>query len=87
MQREHRKQIIMNDWLRDNGWSIIIAIVGVSSTFLLYGFRLEALEKEVTEQRIDIVRIDTQQNAINVQLAEIARDIQYIKVNIEEINQ
>jgi hypothetical protein len=87
MEKVQRKKSIMNDWLKDNGWGILIALVGVSSTFILYGFRLEALEKEVMEQRVDIVRIDTQQNLINVQLAEIAKDIQYIKVNIEEINQ
>ncbi len=82
----------MNDWLKNNLWSIIIAVVTMVSTFTLYGYRIDALEKQVDENRTAIVALSQQQNTINVQLAQIsttlsgqAVDIQYIKANIDRL--
>jgi len=75
----------MNDWLKNNAWSLIIAAVTMVSTFTLYGYRIDALEKTVDENRTAIVTISQQQNTINVQLAQISTDIQYIKVNIDRL--
>jgi hypothetical protein len=75
----------MNDWLKNNLWSIIIAVVTMISTFSLYGYRITALEKQTEQNAAAIAVISTQQNVINVQLAQISTDIQYIKVNIDRL--
>lgn len=75
----------MNDWLKNNAWSLIIACVTMVSTFTLYGYRIDALEKQSDENRTAIVSLSAQQNQINVQLAQISTDIQYIKVNIDRL--
>lgn len=73
------------DWFKNNAWSLIIAAVTMVSTFTLYGYRIDALEKQVDENRTAIVTLSTEQNQVNVQLAQIATDIQYIKVNIDRL--
>lgn len=75
----------MNDWFKNNLWSIVIACVTMVSTFTLYGYRIDALEKQVDENRTAIVTLSGQQNQINVQLAQIATDISYIKANIDRL--
>lgn len=75
----------MNEWIKNNSWSLIIAFLGVVTTFTLYGYRIESLEKEVDVNTASIKLIEAQQNQTNVQLAQIATDIQYIKLNIDRL--
>lgn len=73
------------DWIKGNAVTILITLAGIVGTFTLYGYRIEALEKVVEESRIQIARLDAQQNLTNVQLAGIATDIQYIKLTIDRL--
>lgn len=80
------------DWIRNNAWSLIIAVVTMISTFTLYGFKIDALQKQSDDDHTAIVTLSQQQNTINVQLAQIsttltgqAADIQYIKANIDRL--
>lgn len=75
----------MNDWLKANTWPLVIAAATIISTYTLYGYRIAALEKEAETTRVAIVALDAQQNQINVQLAQISTDIQYIKINIDRL--
>lgn len=63
----------------------MITLAGIVGTFTVYGYRIDNLEKQADESRTAIVTLSTQQNQVNVQLAQIATDIQYIKVNVDRL--
>lgn len=76
----------MSDWLKNNLWSLIIAGIGVITTFTLYGYRIDHLEMRVEKNDEQITLLNAQQNQIHVQLAQISTDIiQYIKLNIDRL--
>ena len=75
----------LNDFFAKNALSIIIAVVGVISSYAIYGYKLTALEDQVKENKEVIADLESQQVDVQVQLAQIAVDIQYIKVNIDRI--
>lgn len=69
----------MTDWLKNNLWGLIIAAVTLSSTYVLYGYRITALENRVSmieahESKLDDTAVQTQ-----ITLAKIQTDIEYIK--------
>lgn len=74
----------LNNWMKGNAWSILIAMVGVCSTFLLYGFRIEALEEKHKDIQEQVAHLDDQQEDTNELLVGIARDIQYIKESLRD---
>lgn len=76
---------LMNDWFQKNAWSLIIAAATLISTFTLYGYRIDALEKQVDENKAAIQVLNTGQVNLQVQLAGIATDISYIKQSIDRI--
>lgn len=73
------------DFFAKNALSIIIALVGVISSYAIYGYKLTAVEDQVKESKQDIAALNAQQVDVQVQLAQIATDIQYIKINIDRI--
>ena len=75
----------LNDFFAKNALSIIIAVVGVISSYAIYGYKLTALEAQVVENKETIAELENQNVDVQVQLAQIATDIQYIKANIERI--
>lgn len=75
----------MNDWLKSNAWSLIIAGITVISTFTLYGYRIDDIEKQVDEQKAAITILNTQQVQLQVQLAQISTDISYIKASLDRV--
>lgn len=75
----------MNAWIKDHAWPLIIALVGVITSFSLYGYRIEALEKRSDAQQVQIEAVKEQQIDIEVQLAQIAVDITYIKEGIQRL--
>lgn len=85
MLRPSMGQLNMNEWLKSNAWSLIIAGITLISTFSLYGYRIDDLDKQINEQKAAIAVLNTQQNAVNVQLAQIATDINYIKSSLDRV--
>lgn len=75
----------MNEWIKNNAWSLIIAAATIVSTYTLYGYRLDSLEKDVNENKASITILNTQQIQVQVQLAQIATDISYIKASVDRI--
>lgn len=75
----------MNDWIKSNAWSLIISGVTIISTFVMYGYRIDALERQTIENKQSIVLLNTQQVQLQVQLAQIATDISYIKASLDRI--
>ncbi len=76
----------MNDWLKQNAWSLVIAGVTMVSTFTLYGYRLDNLEKQIAEDKAAIQLLTTGQVNVQVQLAQISTDISYIKSSLDRLN-
>lgn len=85
------------DWFKTNGLSLVIAIVGVISAYIvniaLYGARLDVLEKTTipaVEARQDrqgtaITNLQSGNQDVNIALARIQVDIEYIKVTLNKI--
>jgi hypothetical protein len=73
------------DWIKANLTTILITLVGVVGTFQLYGYRIDSMEKDQVELEARVGALETQQNDVRVQLAQIATDIQYIKLNLERL--
>lgn len=77
------------DWLKTNAWALVIALVTLVTTFSLYGYRINALEAAVTANQTSnlrsISKLNDQSVQVQVSLAKIQTDIEYIKVQIDKI--
>lgn len=67
-------------------WSLVIAAVTLISTFTVYGYRLDAVEKQVAANSTAITQLDQNNNQTAVTLAKIQTDIEYIKVAIDRLS-
>lgn len=76
----------MNEWLKTHAWPVVIALCGIGSTFILYGYRIDNLEKQVQDNQSAIATLNNQQVGIQVQLAQISTDIQYIKQALDRLD-
>lgn len=49
----------MNDWLKHNAWSLVIAAVTMISTFALYGIKIQNLEERADRQGVALTTVQT----------------------------
>lgn len=75
----------MNEWIKNNLWSLLIAAVGVITTFSIYGYRIDDLDRRMNANTVQIQTLNTQQVNLQVQLAQISTDISYIKASLDRI--
>lgn len=75
----------MNDWLKSNAVSIAIALITLVSTYAVYGYRLSAVESRQDRQGTAIAALQQQNTDTLIKLAQIQKDIDYIKVQIDKI--
>lgn len=75
----------MQNWLKDNGVSLLIALTTFASTYAVYGYRLGALEARVDRQGTAISAIQNTTVDTQISLAKIQTDIEYIKVQLNKI--
>lgn len=75
----------MADWLKQNGWGLIIAGCTLASTFALYGYRIDRLETQVDANAMAIAKLNDTNTSVQVALAKIQTDIEYIKVQVSKI--
>lgn len=77
----------LTDWLKNNGWSLAIAVFTIVSVVSLYGYRIDQLEGQTAEIKASIQTINAQQVQLQVQLAQISTDLNYIKASVDRIRQ
>lgn len=75
----------MKDWIIKNWWSLILALLTVSSTYTMYGYRISQLEKSVAVHSELIIELQRSSNDANVNLAKIQKDIEYIRLQVDKI--
>ncbi len=73
------------DWMKSNLTTILITVAGIIGTFTVYGYRIEDIEQDHQAMAVRVLALETQQNEVRIQLAEIAIDIQYIKLSLEKL--
>ena len=77
----------MENWLKNNWWSLLIALVTVVSTWAVYGYKLNLFEKILESNTTRIHTLEMSDSDFKVTLAEIKKDIDYIKVGIDKLTQ
>lgn len=79
----------MGDFLQKNAVSIIIAVCTLVTTYAvntaLYGYRLTAVEARQDRQGDAIKTLQENNTNIQVSLARIQTDIEYIKVQVNKL--
>lgn len=75
----------MKDWFVKNWWSLLIALLTLSSTYTMYGYRLDQLEKRVDKHDTQITQLQDLSNQAAVTLAKIQKDIEYIRLRVDQI--
>lgn len=79
----------MNNWLKENGLTLVITIAGVVATYsvntALYGYRLSADEARLDRQGTAITALQTGDTTTQVALAKIQTDIEYIKTQLAQV--
>lgn len=75
----------MNDWLTKNWHSLLIAFVTLMSTFALYGYRIDALEKrnDIQDAKIEVLADSNIQTQIDI--AKIQKDIEFIRIQLSRV--
>ncbi len=76
----------MNDWLKSNAVSIAIALTTLVSTYAIYGYRIASLEAQVTETQATINTSDEVEVQIQISLAKLQTDMEYIKKAVDKLN-
>lgn len=76
----------MNNWLRQNAWALIIAGVTMVSVFTTLGQRVTTLEAQAATQQKSITKLSDTNLQVQVSLAKISTDIEYIKVQVDRLN-
>lgn len=71
-------------WLKDNAVSLIIAGLTLVSSFTLYGYRIGELEKRADATDQQIASLTSGNVSIQISLARIQTDIEYIKVQLDK---
>ncbi len=75
----------MNKFLSDNIVSLAIALVTLASMWGIYGYRIDSLEKRQDRQSEAIIVLQANNTKIEISLARIETDINYIKVQLMRI--
>lgn len=75
----------MSNWLKQNAWGLIIAACTAISIFSVLGQRVSALETQVASQQKSIGKLTDTNTQIQISLATIQTDIQYIKLQVNKI--
>lgn len=68
----------MNTWIAKHGVTVAITVAGLIASFAVYGYRIDVVEKKVEN-----LQNQTIQNQIL--LAEIKKDIEYIRIQVSKI--
>lgn len=76
----------MIEWLTKNSWAIMVLVGTMVVSYTLYGARVDALEKRVEGQEEVIEGFRNLENANQVTLAKMQKDIEYIKIKVNEIS-
>lgn len=73
------------EWLKEHAWSLTIASVTLVSTFTLYGYRIDSLEKRDDAIDQQIATLNSGSVTTQIALAKLQVDIDYIKKQIDKI--
>ena len=76
---------MVTEWLQKNAWSLAIGAITLISTFTIYGYRLDSIEKQTELNRADIISIQQTNNQNAVALAQIQKDIEFIKFQLSKL--
>lgn len=76
----------MDTWIKNNLWSLLIAGVTIVSTYTLYGYKINDLERRLTVDEATISTLNTQQVQTQVSLAQIQVDLTYIKSSVDRLS-
>lgn len=79
------KTNFLGDFLARNAWAIILVTVSVVAQWAVFGVRLENIEERTKSSEEAIVNLQASTNAYAVSIAEIQRDIQYIRLKLDRI--
>lgn len=75
----------MNSWLRHNVWTLAIAAAGIVATFAVGNYRIDVLEKEVADDQQAVAALNDTNVQVQVTLAKIQTDIEYIKTYVTKL--
>lgn len=74
------------DWLKKNGWAIIIVAASTVGNYAVLGYRVDNVESVVMANTIKIETVRQSQEdsnlSIQVALAKIQTDLEYLKARV-----
>lgn len=73
------------DFLKQNFAAIAIGALTLVSTYTIYGYRLDALEKRATITDAALTALTSNAGDTRVALVKIQTDIEYIKLQLSKI--
>lgn len=85
MPRVDKLNNIMSEWLKNNAWALIIAVATVVSTYSLYGYRISEFEKRMVAEEVRVDNLESANNQAAITLAQIQKDIEYIRMRIDRL--
>lgn len=75
----------MQDWIKENFWPLLIAILTIGSTYTLYGYRISTLEKRADDADTKIAALQDSNNTIFIDIEGIQKDVEYIRLQVDKI--
>lgn len=75
----------LNTWLQRNGWSLLIGVAALISSYTINGYRITDLENQLQSANTSITTLNTQSVQTQVALAQIQVDLTYIKSSVDTL--
>lgn len=75
----------MTEIVKKNVWAIAIGIITLVSSYAVYGHRIENLEKRADSTNLAIESLNRAALQDQITLAEIKKDIEYIRLQVSRI--
>lgn len=75
----------VNEFLNKNLWAILVLSVSLIISYTIYGTRISALEERVYAQEEIIAGFRAIEQANQITLAKMQKDIEFIKIKVDNL--
>lgn len=72
-------------WLKTNTGSLVIGVIALISSYAIYGYKIDDLQRQVDANTAAIASLNAEQVQTQVSLAQIQVDLTYIKQAVDTL--
>lgn len=75
----------MSDWLRNNSWALIMIVVSLVASYSVASYKIGELEKKIEDNSIRLSAVEASETNYRVTVAQIQKDIEFIRYQLSKL--